>query len=150
FRTHQVFAKEGFKRFKQRAQAHRVGKIQSRVIVNAPSGVRAYGFADGHGIGVRLAYHLLRDEGRVIAGIGYRGAKSAKACRDGRTRRLFQTTLIRDEASRVTFAVLARAAAEQLPDGHAERLAFDVPQRHIQRTHRIELLASSRVKAPAK
>ena len=45
----------------------------------------------------------------------------------------------------VAFAVIADGAAQQLVHGQAERLALDVPQRHVERAQRVDLLAARRI-----
>ena len=52
------------------------------------------------------------------------------------------------EPGRVTFDVLARRPAEEFVDGHTQGLAFEIPERHIQGTLRVEFFPAGRIKHP--
>src|SRR6185437_2435532 len=81
--------------------------------------------------------------------VRYRSAESAETEFDARPRGFGKASLV-GERGRIAVDVIARWSAEQLMNRHAQRLPLDVPQRHVERAHRIQFLASGRVKTSAK
>ena len=144
----QVFAEVGFERLDERAQADGVGEVEAGVVVDGPVARVAYAGANFGALAVRLAHHLVGVEGCAISRIGDGSAKRAESGFDAGPRGVPEAALVR-EASRVAFDVVARLAAQQLIYGHAERLAFDIPQGHVECSQRMQLFAARRIEAAA-
>src|SRR5690606_40086179 len=79
-----------------------------------------------------------------------RMAIRAEACFAARAGRVLERAAGRPgENRRVALDVIPRLAAEKLPDGHVERLAFQVPKGDVERAERMQLLAAGRIEVAA-
>src|SRR5208282_2007723 len=84
-----------------------------------------------------------RAETVELLALAHARAIGAKTFRDAGTRCVFQgPALGRGIAGGIAFDVFAALAAQQLPYRHTQRLAFQVPQRHVERAQRVGLLAA--------
>src|SRR6185437_4179771 len=147
-RAHQIFAEKRIERLDQRAQMNRVLRIEPRVIIDRPVPIRRHCIVNHAAIVRRLAYDLPHIKRLPSFRVRYRSAESAETEFDARPRGFGQASLV-GKRGRIAVDVIARWSAEQLMNRHAQRLPLDVPKRHIERAHRVQLLAPCWIKTSA-
>src|SRR5262249_13383700 len=130
------------------AQTYGVREVEARVIVDGPGRRLANSLTDLAALLRGLLHDFLRDERRVAAGIGDRGAESAEASLDAGARGLLKASFAR-ATGRVAHDVPARLAPTKLPDRHAERFSLDVPKSQVDCALRVELFAPRRIEVAA-
>jgi hypothetical protein len=112
-----------------------------------PVGVFAHAFADLPAVFDGLAHRGPRVEDAAV-GVRHRGAEGAEAGFNAGVRGLLDVTFAR-ESGGVALHVVASESAQQFVDGHAQRFAFDVPQRHVERAQGVQFLAAGRIEVAA-
>src|ERR1041385_8190853 len=116
--------------------SHRVREIEAGVEVDAPVAVFAYSFARLRAIFVELIDTLVRVIGRALAKARCIHAEGAEAGLHRGTGALLDRSR-KSIAGVITLHVIARHAAKERVYRRAERLAPDVPQRHVERAERM-------------
>src|SRR5207247_9940785 len=79
FAAHQILREEGLQLFDQRAQAHGVGLVQARVIVDGPLAAGADTLANLTALLVALPHHGPGIEGLPALGIGHADPEGPEA-----------------------------------------------------------------------
>ena len=132
--------------FDHPAAAERVGEGEPLVEVDHEVPARTNAFAGGAAVGLHLAHAFAG----VVAERARRQARSIEpeqppAGLHARGGAVAQRVAAAPERRRVTLQIIAVHAAEQLVHRHAQRLAFQIPQRQIERTDRMQPFASGRI-----